>query len=356
MTSPPPIVFVSPGGTLDTCLTVFGQEFHAESVVLRQHSGFFRTFLSLESEPSSAEFKYEYVSKIDKDGTWGLQPKSTVLDDADFQYELLNSSQRFETRGFHNLLKALYTRRYRDQCLPSFAELLTLVRLADFYRALPIVSVTLDASLPSLFYILEHIPNDCAQVLNTAHQIRSPLLFKESFIHVVARVNLYQELILKVDTELHKLVFEHLAVLRAKVSGVSHTMHTLIAEASDQLDFTSHQMILPAMVAASRQLEHRVGLAEEPRFYRLIYEAAYRPSESQYQTYVNWCESNYKMDLSPETIEAEARAIIMPLIAPLMVSNLQYRSDQRVGENVDYFLCTHLVDSDLPWDLTETDW
>ncbi len=78
MVLPEPIVFVSPGGTPDTSLTVFGQEFHAESVVLRLHSGFFRTFLTAKAETSTSKFKYEYVSKVDKDGTWGLQPKHTV--------------------------------------------------------------------------------------------------------------------------------------------------------------------------------------------------------------------------------------------------------------------------------------
>lgn len=76
MTESKPIIFVSPGGTPDTCLTVFGQDFHAESAVLRLHSGFFRTFLIKPSE--TPHFKYEYASKMDKDGSWGLQQKSTV--------------------------------------------------------------------------------------------------------------------------------------------------------------------------------------------------------------------------------------------------------------------------------------
>jgi len=71
-----PIVFKFPGLELDTRLKVFDQEFHVHSAILRLYSTFFRTFLDSPDKtpaPASALFRYEYVSVVDDDGTWGLE-------------------------------------------------------------------------------------------------------------------------------------------------------------------------------------------------------------------------------------------------------------------------------------------
>lgn len=102
-----PIVFSQPGLKPDTRLTVFDQEFHVHSIILKLKSAFFRKFLdspdkALTNEtiantgsgqvpttssvaPASApnstsetitgwkgvEFKYDWISKVDADG-WHL--------------------------------------------------------------------------------------------------------------------------------------------------------------------------------------------------------------------------------------------------------------------------------------------
>jgi hypothetical protein len=74
----PPITFKIRGLDLDTKLTVFSQEFHVHSAVLKVNSIFFRTFLdSVDKENSivstAGKFKYEWVTKIDEDGKgWHL--------------------------------------------------------------------------------------------------------------------------------------------------------------------------------------------------------------------------------------------------------------------------------------------
>ena len=76
-----PIVFKSPGLKPDVRLTVFDQEFHVHSTLLKLYSAFFRTYLDSADKapaPSSAVFRYEYVSVIDEDGTWGLEAASKV--------------------------------------------------------------------------------------------------------------------------------------------------------------------------------------------------------------------------------------------------------------------------------------
>jgi hypothetical protein len=78
-----PIIFKLPGLAPDVRLTVFGREFHVHSTILKQHSAYFRKFLDSSektqySASAGTKFKYEYISAVDKDGEWGLQPVSMV--------------------------------------------------------------------------------------------------------------------------------------------------------------------------------------------------------------------------------------------------------------------------------------
>jgi hypothetical protein len=78
---PAPFIFVSPGLKPDTRLKVFKQEFHVHSLILKLHSNFFRKFLDSPDKPegpASRYFQYEYVSVIDDDGMWALEPAAKV--------------------------------------------------------------------------------------------------------------------------------------------------------------------------------------------------------------------------------------------------------------------------------------
>lgn len=64
-----------PGSEPDVRLKVFDVvEFHVHSVLLKMHSAFFRAFLDSPEKivPASTEFKYEWVTKFDNDGSWHL--------------------------------------------------------------------------------------------------------------------------------------------------------------------------------------------------------------------------------------------------------------------------------------------
>jgi hypothetical protein len=74
---PKPVVFTTRGLTADVRLGVFNAEFHVHSVVLKMHSAFFFKFLDSPDKASPATvapgvFKYEWVTKIDEDGSWSL--------------------------------------------------------------------------------------------------------------------------------------------------------------------------------------------------------------------------------------------------------------------------------------------
>jgi hypothetical protein len=64
----------------DVRLRVFRTEYHVHSWILKMHSAFFFKFLDSpdkdHSRPTPAGgFKYEWITKVDDDGTWGLVAK-----------------------------------------------------------------------------------------------------------------------------------------------------------------------------------------------------------------------------------------------------------------------------------------
>jgi hypothetical protein len=77
------VKFTSPGLQADVRLKVFNVDFHVHSVLLKLHSSFFRKFLDSPDKegtiPGSAEFKYEWVTKIDDDGSWHLVSAHTQV-------------------------------------------------------------------------------------------------------------------------------------------------------------------------------------------------------------------------------------------------------------------------------------
>lgn len=79
-----PITFKSAGMKPDIYFKVFDQEFHVTSMVLKLHSGFFRTFLDPAGGklPKSTQpgFTSEWFTRIDDDGTWELSSDHQVCD------------------------------------------------------------------------------------------------------------------------------------------------------------------------------------------------------------------------------------------------------------------------------------
>lgn len=100
-----------------------------------------------------------------------------------------------EVEGFRQLLCAMYSRPYT---IKSVEELSTLTQIADFYCALPIVSVTLtDALLDSPIFLKrengnstactkDQLAEDCDSMIFIAQKLRSSVLFHECLIHIVA--------------------------------------------------------------------------------------------------------------------------------------------------------------------------
>jgi hypothetical protein len=78
-----PIIFQSPGLKADVRLVVLDQEFHVHSVLLKLHWAFFRKFLDSPDKistisGSASGIHYEWLTKVDDDGTWHLIAKGAL--------------------------------------------------------------------------------------------------------------------------------------------------------------------------------------------------------------------------------------------------------------------------------------
>ena len=78
----PPVTFQSPGLKPDIRLKVFNKEFHAHSMILKLYSAYFRKFLDSPEKKNYGSqtglFRYDYISVVDYDGGWGMEPVALV--------------------------------------------------------------------------------------------------------------------------------------------------------------------------------------------------------------------------------------------------------------------------------------
>ncbi|KAH6723081.1 hypothetical protein BKA61DRAFT_5312 [Leptodontidium sp. MPI-SDFR-AT-0119] len=178
--NPNAIVFISPGSEPDVRFRVFDDEYHLHSTVLKYHSRFFRQFLDSPDKPAgpaSKSFCYEYVSFFDKDGSdWSLQPASKALQrlDAPAGFDFVT-----ESKAFGKYLCALYTRPY---VIDHPQELIVMMRMADYYCTLPILSATL--------FVLnseqELFSDFVGSLIFAARDLHHAELFREWFVRIVS--------------------------------------------------------------------------------------------------------------------------------------------------------------------------
>ncbi|KAI9716926.1 MAG: hypothetical protein M1812_005075 [Candelaria pacifica] len=373
MTTFCPVAFTIPGGTPDVCMTVFSKEFHAESSILRANSRFFRRFLINPRPSENSRFDYDYVSKVDDDGTWGLQPKHTIpasnhgLDGDEHTAGSLASTKidvSRELRGFESLCEILYSRQYQAS---NFDDLECLVRLADFYGALPTVSRSIKASMISLFSDFELLSVNCLLALKLGYQLRSPLLFREAFVHVVGkycRLNRRHFTNKGFSGRTQSLVEKHVDRLRESVDKIGQYLFSRINKGGDQRDLTQYCPCLgPAMNASLKKWNYHEDRKKEAHYYRSLYESEFSPTRAQCKEYQSqsWRRSASPVEITlAEASQALANStatLVRRKISPLMTNNLVCCASQSVGVGpVKYFLCAKISDEELPWDLKETDW
>ncbi|KAI9845574.1 MAG: hypothetical protein M1837_004671 [Sclerophora amabilis] len=345
-----PITFPLRGLSEDVRLVVFDQMFLVHSITLKSHSSFFRTFLkpSGSSETASKQIQYEYGSVVDDDGSWGLQKSSQIPHETHSKKS--DQEAAAETSAFAILLHACYGKRYS---LSSVDELQRVVKLADYYCCLPILSTSLDANMQSSVKFTAMIPHEAEIILPLACAARAPLLFREAFIHVVGKSWLTRSCTKqKYEKSLAMLIQVHQGKLDARaVEALEGLLNPRGLKCTSQYTFEQIQ-VAGGMVRRMIERElskrgHRLDIRYKAHFYRSLYHCQSTPDPSVARQKTS---ENESLDL--------ARKMVQQSLGPLLedCSVLDSGRSSPGDPEWSYFLCTRLPDDELPWDQDQTDW
>jgi hypothetical protein len=96
-----------------------------------------------------------------------------------------------EQAAFMNLLKAMYNMPFS---IKSLSRLGNLTRLADFYRALPVVSMSLYRVNQGNALLADGIFRDPFKALPSAKKLRHPVSFREALIHAIGEHETWETL------------------------------------------------------------------------------------------------------------------------------------------------------------------
>ncbi|KAE8442865.1 hypothetical protein EG329_002607 [Mollisiaceae sp. DMI_Dod_QoI] len=371
----PPIVIKMPGFSPDTRLKVFSQAFHVHSLLLKIHSTFFRKFLDsadkiLENKldtdgcntgtrdatlgsnsvgtdlfPATSilptlliktnglisRFTYDWITKVDEDGTdWHLicaGSEACIFKQSNTSLEYKGDPKK-QIDAFANLLLAIHGRPY---IIENADQLNTMTNLADYYCSLPVLSRSLDGALLNSPNFCSQIAMNCQMLLVIAEKLRSPLLFREALIWVVGPNTSPRYQYLE-DRNLRM-------VARCAHAQILEMVTTLCNEVIRQLGSSAHderskqrmkmQYLVDVDVDKGDLVPSPVGVLYYPWYFRRISDDT--SLLSRYLSLENLLENRLALD--PKcTAGAEE------------------------DELQDYFLCAHIDDKDLPWDVTEIDW
>jgi hypothetical protein len=106
---------------------------------------------------------------------------------------VVSTGTEIET-AFEKVLHALYIYRYRVRDL---AQLRLMTQIAGYLGALPQLSSTLDGAIFQSGGVIAQIGEHAVAFLMLAYQLRSPVLFRECFVHLVRNYNAYDHTPLK---------------------------------------------------------------------------------------------------------------------------------------------------------------
>ncbi|TGO50540.1 hypothetical protein BCON_0181g00070 [Botryotinia convoluta] len=326
---------------------VFKQEFHVHSHILKERSNYFRKFLDSSDKqnapvPDSVLFRYDYSAVVDEDGTWGLE---TVAKAPLLTEEMIARVNHIEgeIEGFRQLLCAMYSRPYT---IKDVEELSTLTRIADFYCALPIVSVTLNSALldspifskreveDSTACTKDQLAEDCDSMIFIAQKLRSSVLFRECLIHIVANwkdKDTFKFHRTRNDETIRGLIEAEFSQLDEMIDGLQHTFWVEAVMAKHSLDTPE----LTQVLAAAEQ--DYISFEREPKMAVAFWK-----------------------DLSAKLAHVGSDAdFLKSEIDPLLVNNLVLdRTNDRPGEGCykHCFLCAEIADKKMPWGTTAVDW
>ncbi|CAG8956668.1 hypothetical protein HYFRA_00012212 [Hymenoscyphus fraxineus] len=331
---PKPIIFTSPGSrTTDTRIVVFNQEFHVSSESLRILSVYFKKFLdpinAPDRKPASFKFKYEWFTRVDDDGMWGL---SSDPKDRDLSLEGFKGNSVLQENCFHNLLRAMFC---RQSVVSSVEELGCLVEMADFYLCLPAVSNSLYETTINNQAFSRSIASYPCLALNCAYELRHALLFREAMIHCLGPVSKprYKELI---SDKLRALCAYFESKMTLKLHAVDNHLRLIQANKEVYGDVV-HKFFYSTLSSCYQPGPNgEEGTMFYPQYYRRLINGNAR-------------------DKLPDNLIASIRRALEPINKNLLRLDTM-RGSFGIGDFKDAFLCYEVLDSDLPWDREQQDW
>jgi hypothetical protein len=193
------------------------------------------------------------------------------------------------------------------------------IQLADYYRALPILSQALSASLLGSSLLLSSISEHCCGLLSDAYKLRIAILFRECLVHASGPWTMprYRKI---TGPKLRRVC----DAARNKISSNLNVVHYHLLHYS-----TSIPEVGPSMMKAAKLASKNGEQLIHPVYFRTLMDTGYTSKNS----------------------------IIVETLGMLMRSTLVLdRSGHeagRVGIFRDFFLSLDTGDDDLTWDTTE---
>jgi hypothetical protein len=214
-------------------------------------------------------------------------------------------------------------------------DLLAVTELADYYRALPIFSRTLDGAMINSKSFIVDIPGEAGFLLEAATKLRNPLLFRECLVWVVSpwldREDLSEEI---TDPELEKIVFNVYNQIRTKVAEAQEAIQELVG--ASLATAAAHQR-------GPQQIEKLRGWIEEATLtsYSRVTGRILLP---------HYFHMLYKKGLGSDIANGALSAVF--------ANNLVFSSQLEAGNGFykEQFFCAEIADEDLPWDIDEQEW
>jgi hypothetical protein len=282
--------------------------------------------------------------------------------------------QAVEAIKLEDLLSAFYLRRRE---ISSFKQLNDLVDMADFWCALPTVSMFVEANLHNSPGLLVEIPNIAPELMVTATKLRSRTLFREAFIHIVGRWSEMES-----DWNASELIdppgengcrelrclaeFYHGRLCSQLVDVNSFLLNCCVKEPrvsvgkQQQKDWQAENDLEDLKSEIIRgELQFHQGVFGKSRFstYERLYFASFMPNPEQTERYgVLRCKAKYGTPHLARELQAEVVGLVREKLGPVMRNYLQLDTSVFPKADFDYFLCTDLEERDLPWDADEREW
>jgi hypothetical protein len=204
----------------------------------------------------------------------------------------------------------------------SVEELKRMTRLADFYRALPIVSASLYRAIWGNSALGESIWSQPFAALQIAKKLRHPILFREALIHVVRG--------------------------REEWEGMGNKQPFEDDDELNNIAFRAHSQFCVLKLEADHEILSQ--LHWNSNFPKIFKKLSLPESPQQGADY-------YRQLLKVLKAEADKQVYddVIEAIDGLLINNLALVKDIP-EEAYDHFFCADIEDKDMPWDPTQTEW